>query len=187
VTFVLIILGFAAGLVLVILKALAVDQVRGQIQRRITASVEATIASLPDELQAEYAEDWRAELAAVKSMPITAARLARGLRQSATELIGEPTLAPAGTRRQTRDLVRDRRALLTVAGWLLVVWAVVKRPLLSVPIAVSVSTAAYVGLVVWLGGHDALALASYALIALALWRLVHRRSFQRVVGGRRRR
>src|SRR5215218_1004684 len=35
-----------------------------------------------------------------------------------------------------------------IAGWLLVVWAVVKRPILSVPIAV------YVGLVVWLGPHD---------------------------------
>src|SRR5215218_1037316 len=65
-----------------------------------------------------------------------------------------------------------------IAGWLLVVWAVVKRPILSVPIAV------YVGLVVWLGPHDGQALVLWALLALGVWRLVHKRSFQRLVGRR---
>lgn len=65
-----------------------------------------------------------------------------------------------------------------VAGWLVVVWAVVKRPILSVPVAV------YAGLVVWLGAHDAQALAVYLVIALVVWRVVHKRSFQRLVGGR---
>jgi S-DNA-T family DNA segregation ATPase FtsK/SpoIIIE len=64
-----------------------------------------------------------------------------------------------------------------VAGWLLVVWAVVKRPILSIPVAV------YVGLVVWLGAHDAQALALYVVIALGVWRVAHKRSFQQLVGG----
>lgn len=69
-----------------------------------------------------------------------------------------------------------------VAGWSLVfgfaVWLIVKRPLLSLAIAV------YIGLVVWLGGHDALALASYVVIVLGIWRVVHKRSFQRIAGRR---
>jgi DNA segregation ATPase FtsK/SpoIIIE, S-DNA-T family len=63
-----------------------------------------------------------------------------------------------------------------VAGWLVVVWAVVKRPILSVAIA------AYVGLVVWLGEHDAQALVLWALLTLGVWRLAHKHSFQRLVG-----
>jgi S-DNA-T family DNA segregation ATPase FtsK/SpoIIIE len=69
-------------------------------------------------------------------------------------------------------------AIALVAGWLLVAWAIVKRPILSVPVA------AYVGLVVWLGGHDAQALALYAIGLLVAWRLVHKRSYQRLVGRR---
>jgi hypothetical protein len=116
-----VILGLVGAFLVVILKALAVDQVRGQIQRRITASVDAAIASLPDELQAEYAEDWRAELAAAISMPVTAARLARGLRQSAIELAGEPALAPAGARRQTPAFLGAHAVVLTVSGVLAIV------------------------------------------------------------------
>jgi hypothetical protein len=59
---------------------------------------------------------------------------------------------------------------------LLVLWAIVKRPILSVPIV------AYVGLVVWLGEHDVQALVLWALLALVVWRLVHKHSFQRLVG-----
>jgi hypothetical protein len=63
-----------------------------------------------------------------------------------------------------------------LAGWRLFIWPILKRPILSVPIAI------YGGLVAWLGAHDAQALFIYALIALAMWRLVHRHSFQRLVG-----
>jgi hypothetical protein len=73
-------------------------------------------------------------------------------------------------------------AVALAAGWLLVawliVWLVVKHPLLGLMIAV------YIALVVWLGGHDALALASYVVIVLGIWRLVHKRSFQRIAGRR---
>jgi len=68
--------------------------------------------------------------------------------------------------------------LALVAGWLLVVWLIVKRPILSLPVAV------YVGLTAWVGAHDAQALVIYALTALLVWRLVHRNSFHRLVGRR---
>jgi S-DNA-T family DNA segregation ATPase FtsK/SpoIIIE len=65
-----------------------------------------------------------------------------------------------------------------VAWWLLVIWVVIRRPVLAVPIA---AVAALVALV---GAHDAEALAIYAVVALAVWRLAHKRSFQRLAGRR---
>ncbi len=85
----LVMAGSATAVALVIVKALAVDEVRGRIQRRVAERLEATIATLPPELQREWADEWRAELRTVISMPIAAARLARGLRLSASELAGE--------------------------------------------------------------------------------------------------
>jgi hypothetical protein len=67
-----------------------------------------------------------------------------------------------------------------VAGPLLVLWAVVKRPLLAIPAVL------FVGLVMLVGGHDALALLLWALLSLGVWRLVHKRSFERLVGRRMR-
>src|SRR5918997_4162336 len=63
-------------------------------------------------------------------------------------------------------------------GWFLLVWAVLKRPILALP------AAAFVGLVVLIGSHDAQALMLWALVALGVWRLVHRSSFDRLVGWR---
>lgn len=63
-------------------------------------------------------------------------------------------------------------------GWLLLAWAVFKRPILGVPVA------AFVGLVALLGMHDAQALAIYALLVLGVWRVAHRSSFERLVGRR---
>jgi S-DNA-T family DNA segregation ATPase FtsK/SpoIIIE len=68
--------------------------------------------------------------------------------------------------------------VVLVAGWLLLVWAVVKRPLLGVPLAV------FTALVVLVGVHDAQALVIYVLGALWVWRRAHRASFDRVVGRR---
>ena len=65
-------------------------------------------------------------------------------------------------------------------GWLLLVWAVVKRPLLALPIA------AFTALVLLVGMHDAQALAIYLLGALWIWRRAHRASFDRLVGRRMR-
>jgi S-DNA-T family DNA segregation ATPase FtsK/SpoIIIE len=68
--------------------------------------------------------------------------------------------------------------VVLVAWWLLVLWAVIRRPILAVPVA------AVAGLVAWVGAHDAEALVIYALVALGVWRLVHKRSFQRLAGRR---
>jgi len=65
-------------------------------------------------------------------------------------------------------------------GWLLLAWAVVKRPLLALPIA------AFTALVLLVGMHDAQALAIYLLGALWIWRRAHRASFDRLVGRRMR-
>jgi S-DNA-T family DNA segregation ATPase FtsK/SpoIIIE len=83
-------------------------------------------------------------------------------------------------RERPRGLVDALVMLLValVAGWLLVVWAVVKRPVLAIP------TGLFVGLCAWIGGHDALAVAFYLVVALGIWRVAHKQSFQRLVGGR---
>jgi S-DNA-T family DNA segregation ATPase FtsK/SpoIIIE len=66
------------------------------------------------------------------------------------------------------------------AGWLLLAWAFVKRPLLALPIV------AFTALAVLVGMHDAQALAVYLLVALLVWRRAHRASFERVIGMRAR-
>jgi hypothetical protein len=110
--------GLAGTLTAMVLRTLAVDQVRGVLQRQISAHLEASIAPLPAELQAEWADEWRAELAATISMPITAARFARGLRNSARHLVGDAALAPAAIARprpRQRMLSASRR---TAEAWL---------------------------------------------------------------------
>jgi len=75
-----------------------------------------------------------------------------------------------------------RTALIVVvvlfAGWLLLAWVLIKRPLLGIPAAV------FVGLVLLVGMHDAQALAIYLVGALLVWRTAHRSSFDRLVGRR---
>lgn len=63
-------------------------------------------------------------------------------------------------------------------GCLVVIRLLIKHPIVGVPIAV------YIGLDVWLGSNDAQALMCYAVIALVVWRLVHKRSFERLVARR---
>ena len=75
------------------------------------------------------------------------------------------------------------RAIIVVVvvlffGWLLLAWAVVKRPILALPVA------AFIGLVLLVGMHDAQALAIYLVVALLVWRRAHRASFDRIVGCR---
>jgi len=101
---------FIAGLGVAIAKGILTKEIQGRIERRIKRSVEATIASLPETLQAEYAEEWRAELAVAMAMPLTAAAFACGLRATAAVLASQPTprlgpdwefevwLSPAGLR-----------------------------------------------------------------------------------------
>jgi S-DNA-T family DNA segregation ATPase FtsK/SpoIIIE len=68
--------------------------------------------------------------------------------------------------------------VVLVAGWLLLAWAIVRRPLLALPVAT------FTALVVAVGLHDAEALAIYALVALWVWRRAHKPSFDRLVGRR---
>lgn len=89
----LIIVAGVVTMSLAILRRLAVDEVSGRFEKRISKHLEATIASMTPELQGEWAEEWRAELAGVLSMPLTAVRCARGLRRSARELMGVPVLS----------------------------------------------------------------------------------------------
>lgn len=102
----LIILACAGWLAVTILRGIAADEVRGHIARRISASVETTIATLPPELQDEWADEWRAEIAAAITMPATAALLARGLRHSASQLIGDAAPVPTNTQQQHRSTLK---------------------------------------------------------------------------------
>jgi S-DNA-T family DNA segregation ATPase FtsK/SpoIIIE len=70
--------------------------------------------------------------------------------------------------------------VVLVAGWLLLAWAVVKRPILAVPVVV------FTALVLLVGMHDAQALAIYLLVGLGVWRGAHRDSFDRLIGRRMR-
>jgi len=75
------------------------------------------------------------------------------------------------------------RTIVTVVvvlfcGWLLLAWAVIKRPLLALPVA------AFTALVLLVGVHDAQALTIYLAVALLVWRIAHRASFDRIVGRR---
>lgn len=120
----LIILACAGWLAVTILRGMAADEVRGHIARRISARVEATIATLPPELQDEWADEWRAEIAAAITMPVTAALLARGLRHSASQLIGDAILAPASAHPQQHRsaLKRAPERVLTAARGTLSTW-----------------------------------------------------------------
>jgi S-DNA-T family DNA segregation ATPase FtsK/SpoIIIE len=68
--------------------------------------------------------------------------------------------------------------VVLVAGWLLLAWAIIKRPVLALP------TALFAGLVVLVGLHDAEALAIYLLAGLWIWWRAHQPSFERLVGRR---
>jgi S-DNA-T family DNA segregation ATPase FtsK/SpoIIIE len=70
--------------------------------------------------------------------------------------------------------------LVLVAWWLVMAWAIVKRPLLAIPAAI------FTTLVLLVGLHDAEALMIYALVGLGVWRWAHRDSFDRLVGARAR-
>jgi hypothetical protein len=70
---------------------------RDQLAVLSPISSDATIAALPDELQAQWAEEWCAELAAVITMPLTATQFVRGVHYSAQTVVLDRALTPAGT------------------------------------------------------------------------------------------
>jgi S-DNA-T family DNA segregation ATPase FtsK/SpoIIIE len=68
--------------------------------------------------------------------------------------------------------------VVVFCGWLLLAWTIVKRPFLALPMA------AFTGLVLLVGMHDAQALTFYVLVGLLVWRWAHRASFDRLIGRR---
>jgi hypothetical protein len=67
-------------------------------------------------------------------------------------------------------------AIAMVEWCVAVVWALVRRPIVSVPVAV------FVGVALWSGMAVAGGLLVCGLLVLVLWRLAYRDSFQRLVG-----
>ena len=99
-TVLLVIVAALGAFVLAVLRGLATDEARGRIRRYVVSRVDATIASMPAELRAEWEEEWRADAEAALTMPLTAVLFPRGLRQSAGSLPAEwlalaVTAAPA--------------------------------------------------------------------------------------------
>jgi hypothetical protein len=88
----------ASAMLRAVLNALVAAEVRGRLQRRVRQKVEHAIESLPDELRTEWGDKWRAELATVISMPLTAAQYAARLRRTAAQMVGEPALETSDTR-----------------------------------------------------------------------------------------
>lgn len=84
-----------------IVRALLLDEIRGRIKQRAEMSVKETLASVGPELRAEYEEEWLGELDALTSMPFSAMAFARGVRQSASELMGAPAFASASASSRT--------------------------------------------------------------------------------------
>ncbi|MEA2129488.1 MAG: hypothetical protein QOJ85_2379, partial [Solirubrobacteraceae bacterium] len=72
-------------------------------------------------------------------------------------MLSEPVVAQQRRPRGLADALVGVLVVL-VAWWLLVIWAVIKRPILGVPVAM------VAGLVAWLGAHDAEALVIYAVV-----------------------
>lgn len=85
---------FLMLMVVIVVRWLAVDEIKARIQRRLVQQLEAIIASLPNELPAECADEWRADLATVITMPVTATLYIRALRRSSRELLGEAHAGP---------------------------------------------------------------------------------------------
>jgi hypothetical protein len=87
---------------MLVVRSLAVDEIKGCVQSRMSASVEATIASLPDELQDEWAEEWRAELAANITMPLTtrSSRAGCAAAHNSSLLTRHSLRSPTATTRQ---------------------------------------------------------------------------------------
>jgi hypothetical protein len=119
VTVLLVIAGAIVGAAIVIARALLVDETKGRLRRRVTESVEATIASLPPELREEWAEEWRGDLEEVLSMPLTALLFARNVRVAARELAGAQDVVPALADARTSSWSSLRRvpARLQRSGW----------------------------------------------------------------------
>jgi hypothetical protein len=79
--------GLLGSLLLAMLRSTVVEELKGRVQRYVISRLETMLAALPPDLQAQWAEEWRAELAAIIAMPFSAVLWLRGIRRSARQLV----------------------------------------------------------------------------------------------------
>jgi hypothetical protein len=114
---------FVLSLVVLVARGLLTDEIKGRVQKRTRAHLDATLDALPAEVRACWEEEWRAELDANLGLPVTAWQLVCGIRRTAAELVGDAAPAAAaqtpGARRpeslrRGSDALNDRLAVLVV-------------------------------------------------------------------------
>lgn len=103
----LVIAALVAGFVAAVAKGILAKELHGYVEWRIRMSVEAAIASLPEELQAKYAAPWRADLEVKITRPVSAVAYARRLRRSAAQLARASS--PASGAKARADAPRRER------------------------------------------------------------------------------
>lgn len=90
----LLLLALLAAVLALVVRSLVADEARGRLARRLEGDLERTISALPIDLQDEWGDEWRAELAALQKMPLTAMSFVRGVARTAGGLVAD--LQPAG-------------------------------------------------------------------------------------------
>ena len=90
--------------------ALAVWSLRSDAERALTPLVERAVSRLPAALQSRYADEWRADLAALSARPLAALVWALGLQRASLRLAREPGRARVPVARAAQ-IVLDAGAL----------------------------------------------------------------------------
>jgi len=111
--------GVLGSLVLIVLRSVVADEMKGRIQRIITGSLENTIAALPPHVQDEWADEWRAELAAIIAMPLSAAFWVRSVSRSTPQLVVDSAVSRPMHHSLTDELERILRFTVEDATTLL--------------------------------------------------------------------
>lgn len=101
---------FVLSLLGLIARGVLTDEIKGRLQQRTRAHLDATLDALPTAIRECWEGEWRAELAAKLDMPVTAWQLVCGIRRTAAELVAEPALAAAA---QTHGAPQRRRLPIT--------------------------------------------------------------------------
>lgn len=110
--------GLLLGLVGVVAKGLATDEVRGRVQRHARNIVEEALAAMPAEIAETWGDDMKSELESQISMPLSALRFAYGVRKTAGEFVAEPAPAlAAGVGRDKAGASVRRASRRVVRAW----------------------------------------------------------------------
>jgi cell division protein FtsW len=73
--------GIVGGLVVAVIRALFVDEVKWILEQRATRRLDATIGGLPAEMRDRWADGWRAQFSSLVSLPLTALRFELAVRR----------------------------------------------------------------------------------------------------------